>query len=509
MRRLGMGVVAVLAVISATVARSGAAPTVRLHDGAVRGERIAGGEVDAFLGLPFAAPPVGPLRWRAPQPEAAWIGVRDASRFGPHCLQSHPFPDMSFTDGAASEDCLYLNVYRPVGAKRGARLPVMVWIHGGGYAGGAASEPRHWGAALPKDGVVLVTVNYRLGLFGFLASPELTREAGVSGNYGLEDMVAALRWVKTNIAAFGGSPGNVTLFGESAGSFAVSTLMAVPSARGLFHKAIGESGGAFDSKAPASMAASEQKDAALLARLGAGSLDDLRAVPAQTLLDRFVAAGAPAMGPVVDGRFLPQSVADTYAAGRQAHVPLLAGWNRDEAAGAVKTTTAQAWSALAPQRFGDDATAFLAVYPAESDARAVRSTIDYLSDGFIVCGTWTWIDAHRKTGGAPIWRYQFDLAAPKSRFHDAAAFHSDEIEYVFGTLDSRPQATWRDEDRMLSGQVMRYWTNFAKTGDPNGAGLPAWPRFDAGGKVLRLDSPITVADDDRAAACAFVMAHQR
>ena len=452
---------------------------------------------------------MGPLRWKAPQPEAAWGGVRDASRFGPHCLQSHAYPDMSFADGAASEDCLYLNVYRPAGARPGAKLPVMVWIHGGGYAGGAASEPRHWGAALPRDGVILVTVNYRLGLFGFLTSPELTREAGASGNYGLEDMVAALRWVKSNVAAFGGDPANVTLFGESAGSFAVSTLMAAPPARGLFQKAIGESGGAFGAHAPAPLSAREQKDAALLAQLGGPTLDAARAVPAQALLDRYVAAGAPSLGPVVDGHFLTEPPSDAFAAGRQAHIPLLAGWNRDEAAAAVKSMTAETWTAFARQKFGDKAPAFLALYPGASDAQATRSAIDFRSDGFIVCSTWTWIDAHRRTGGSPIWRYQFDLAAPKSRFHEAVAFHSDEIEYVFGALDSRPEAKWRDEDRVLSGQVMRYWTNFARTGDPNGAGLPVWPRFDATGKVIHLDDPITANHDERAAECAFVAANER
>jgi para-nitrobenzyl esterase len=508
-RYLGLALaslVATVALFAAAPVSAAGEPIVATRDGAVRGEPIADGKVDAFLGLPYAAPPVGPLRWRSPQPEAAWRGVRDASRFGPHCLQTHVFDDMVFSDGAPSEDCLYLNVYRPAHARPGARLPVMVWIHGGGYMGGAASEPRHWGSALPREGVVLVTLNYRLGVFGFLALPELTREAGGSGAYGLEDMVAALRWVKDDIAAFGGDPANVTLFGESAGSFAVSTLMASPEAKGLFQKAIGESGGAFGFYAPQPLATQEKFGTAIVERLGGGALDTLRALPAEDLLARYAKAGSPRFTPAIDGRVLVESVADAYAAGRQAHIPLLAGWNRDEIPmGLEKPTTASSWQAAAKTRYGDRADAFLTLFPGGSDAQAQRSATDAASDGFIICQTWDWIEAHRRTGGAPIWRYQLDLAAPPSRFHPIeAAFHSDDIEYVFGVLDSRPGAHWREVDRKLSDEMMRYWTNFARTGDPNGPGLPRWPQFGASGRVQRLDAITASAPDDRAAACGFL-----
>jgi para-nitrobenzyl esterase len=244
--------------------------TVKTEQGKAHGKTINDGKVKAFLGLPYAAPPVGELRWKAPQPPAKWKGVRDATKFGAHCAQVHVFDDMIFQDGANSEDCLFLNVYAPADAKAKSKLPVMFWIHGGGYSGGSASEPRHNGDFLPLKGVVLVTINYRLGVFGFLATADLAKEAnGAAGNYGLLDMVAALQWVKANIRNFGGDPENVTIFGESAGSFAVSTLMASPMARGLFQKAIGESGAAFSDTLPTdALEAREKQDGQWVASLG-------------------------------------------------------------------------------------------------------------------------------------------------------------------------------------------------------------------------------------------------
>jgi para-nitrobenzyl esterase len=248
--------------------------TVKTEQGKVQGKTINDGKVKAYLGLPYAAPPVGDLRWKAPQPPAKWQGMRDATRFGAHCAQGRVFDDMVFEDAGPSEDCLFLNVYAPADATDKSKLPVMFWIHGGGYSGGASSEPRHNGDFLPLKGVILVTINYRLGVFGFLATADLAREAnGVAGNYGLADMIAALQWVKGNIREFGGNPGNVTIFGESAGSFAVSTLMASPAAKGLFHKGIGESGGAFSSTlAYDSLETREKADGEWVASLGVKSL---------------------------------------------------------------------------------------------------------------------------------------------------------------------------------------------------------------------------------------------
>jgi para-nitrobenzyl esterase len=472
-----------------------AAPlTVQTAQGTVRGKTINDGKVRAFLGLPYAAPPVGDLRWRPPQPPAGWKSERDATSFGAHCAQVHLWDDIVFEDSGASEDCLFLNVYVPADSNAGSKLPVMVWIHGGGYTVGASSEPRHNGDFLPLKGVVLVTINYRLGVFGFLATTELAKEGnGTAGNYGVFDMVAALQWVKANIGNFGGDTDKVTIFGESSGSYAVSSLMASPLAIGLFHKAIGESGAAFENLTPDdSVEAQELKDDKWMASLGVKSLKELRAVPTARIL---AAANGIHFDSVIDGRLLTEPVTATFAAGRQARVPLLAGWNRDEGSFA-KATTAEKWKALAVNNFKTRAAEFLALYPGNTDEQATRSAIDYAGDGFIAFDTWKWIEAHRKSGDSPVYRYRFDLPALPSKYHPVAfAFHSDDIEYVFGTLDTRPGETIRPEDRKLSEQMISYWTNFARTGDPNGPGLPPWPKYDSAGSLIHLDSPITSGPD--------------
>jgi para-nitrobenzyl esterase len=472
--------------------------TVKILQGKVHGRTVNNGKVEAFLGLPYAAPPVGDLRWKAPEPPAKWKGVREATKYGAHCMQTNAFADMIFQDSGPSEDCLYLNVFAPADATPKGKLPVMFWIHGGGDEAGSGSEPRHNGDFLPLKGVVLMTINYRLGVFGFLATPGLEKEAGAAGNYGLLDMVAALEWVKKNIGQFGGDPGNVTIFGESAGSSAVSTLMAAAPARGLFQKAIGESGGAMDvgSRGPAEQAEREKREQLWVESLGAANLAQWRALPTERILAGAAAKGAPHFSVVVDGRLLTESVADTYAAGKQAHVPLLAGWNRDEFFFPAMGMTAEKWKEFAATTFGDHAAEFLTFFPGDSDEQAVRSAIDYNSDSFIAFATWKWIEAQAKTGDAPVYRYHFELAASPSKFHPGSyAFHSDDIEYVFGTLDTRPGAALRPEDRKLSEEMMGYWTNFAKTGDPNGPGLPEWPRFDKDRDVIHLDSTITSGAD--------------
>jgi para-nitrobenzyl esterase len=473
--------------------------TVKTEQGKVVGKTINDGKVKAFLGLPYAAAPVGDLRWKAPQPPAKWKDTRNATQFGAHCAQLHVYDDMIFQDAAGSEDCLFLNVYAPASASANSKLPVMFWIHGGGYSGGASSEPRHNGDFLPLKGVVLVTINYRLGVFGFLATADLAKEAnGATGNYGLQDQVAALRWVKENIKNFGGDPGNVTIFGESAGSFAVSTLMAAPSARGLFQKAIGESGAAFGDTLPAdALNLREKADGAWVDSLGVKSLAELRALPADKILAATKSKGMTGFWPVIDGKFLTEPVPETFAAGKQAHVPLLAGWNKDEGSFfAIRPVTAEQFKGMIGGLYKERADEFLKLYPADTDAEALRSAIDYGSDNFIAFGTWKWIEAHKKTGESPIYRYHFELAASPSKFHPGSfAFHSDDIEYVFGTLDTRPGATVRPEDRKLSEQMMSYWTNFARTGDPNGPGLPNWPRYDKDGLLIHLDSTITTSPD--------------
>ena len=474
--------------------------TVKTGQGKVHGKTINDGKVKAFLGLPYAAPPVGDLRWKAPEAPAKWKGQRDASKYGAHCAQNHVFDDMVFQDGENSEDCLFLNVYAPVDATPKSKLPVMFWIHGGGFSGGASSEPRHNGDFLPLKGVLLVTINYRLGVFGFLATTDLAKEGnGPAGNYGLLDMVAALEWVKANIREFGGNPDNVTIFGESAGSAAVSTLMASPLAKGLFHKGIGESGGALGTGVLSydSLEACEKKDGEWVASVGATTLKQLRAIPTAAILESVKGKGVVGFGPDIDGKLLTEPVADTYAAGRQAHVPLLAGWNRDEGSfAAMGGMTVEKYKGMAAALFKERAAQYLTLYPGDTDEQALRSAIDFASDSFIAFGTWKWLGAHRKTGASPVYRYHFELVAPPSKFHPGTfAFHSDDIEYVFGTLDTRPGAVWRPEDRKLSDQMMSYWTNFAKTGDPNGPGLPEWPTYGESDPLIHLDSTITSGSD--------------
>jgi len=466
---------------------------VQIDTGKIQGALAAGGQVRAFKGIPYAAPPIDSLRWKEPQPAATWKGVRQATEFGSHCVQTGGYPDMVFHDPGPNEDCLTLNVWVPVAAKSNklpAKLPVMVWIYGGGYTTGGTSEARQNGEFLAKRGVIVVSMNYRLGIFGFFSHPELTAESPhhASGNYGLMDQAAAIQWVRRNIEAFGGDPANVTIFGESAGSFSVSAQMASPVSKDLIAKAIGESGGAFSSTGLSfdSREQTEQRNVTFArAAFSTTDLEKLRRVPPDALVNAATAKtpAAPRFGPNVDGYFLPDSVANIYAAGKQAHIPLLAGWNSGEGQAQVvnakQKVTAESFTAQAKKDFGDNAERFLTLYPAATDEQAVQSAIDLSGDRFIAHSTWLWLEAHVKTGQSPTYRYLFALGSPGDTNHAAAfgAFHSDDIEYVFGTLDSRPGAVWRPEDRKLSDQMGQYWTNFAKTGNPNGAGLPDWPTY--------------------------------
>jgi para-nitrobenzyl esterase len=483
---------------------------IKTEQGTVHGKAMNDGKVRAFLGVPYAAPPVGELRWKPPQPPTKWKGVRDATNFGARCPQWAIWADYIFLDSGPSEDCLHLNIYAPATATDASRLPVMFWIHGGGYAAGAGSEPRYTNSLLPLHGVVLITIDYRMGVFGFLASEDLAREGvGSAGNYGLQDMVAALRWVRKNIVEFGGDANNVTIFGESAGSFAVSTLMAVPEARGLFARAIGESGADFNGViGTSSLAERAKRDQAWVESLGVKSLTELRAVPMDRLLDEARKKGVVGFSPVVDGRFLPESAAEIYAAGKQAQVPLLAGWNRDERTDTLsKGMTAAKWKVFATEHYGAHAEGFLKAFPASSDEEAIRSADNYTTDQFIAFGTWQWVEAQAKTGGGPVYRYHFELPAPASEMHPEGryAFHSDDLEYVFGTLDARHGSVWRPEDRKLSEEMIGYWTNFAKTGDPNGPGLPEWRRYDETGEVMHLDADSKASPDTTKTRYEFLL----
>lgn len=485
-------------------------------DGVLEGVVSPDGKVRTFKGIPYAAPPVGPLRWRPPQPVIPWAGVRKASDYGARAMQGPIYSDMVFNDSGPSEDCLYLNLWMPENRPQ-ARLPVMVWIHGGGFVAGSSSEPRQDAGNLSKKGVIVVSFNYRLGVFGFLALPELSRESGqgASGNYGLLDQVAALEWVKRNIAAFGGDPDNVTIFGESAGSESVSALMASPLARGLFRRAIGESGALFSAVPPTKTRAKAEDAGVRFARaaFGTASLEALRSRSAREVLGAALKLPWDYFDPDIDGYFLPANCRSIFAAGGQSHVPLLAGWNRDEGHfdsffGKEKPNVAN-YVAHARARFGPRAEEFLRLYPAATDAEARRAAQDLAGDDFIVHDTWKWIEAHLRTGGSPVYRYEFDQTLPLPEGAppgtEATASHSWEIEYVFRVLSSR-HLPWRPEDREVSELMSSYWTNFAKTGDPNGPGLAPWPAYGArdGYQVMRIAANPGAAPDGRRARQEFL-----
>jgi len=487
----------VLLISMTLAARALADNQVRIDSGVIEGTAAADPGVRAFLGIPFAAPPLGDLRWREPQPVAPWDGVRKATKFGPRPMQGSIFSDMVFRDKGPSEDCLYLNVWTPA-RSAGAKLPVMVWIFGGGFEAGGTSEPRQYGGHLATKGVVVVSMNYRLGVFGFFSHPELTAESGrgASGNYGLMDQTAALRWVQRNIAAFGGNPANVTIFGESAGSYSVSAQMASPTARGLFHKAIGESGSLVGTRRiPAhviTLAAAEKNGVEFADAMGAKSIADLRSRSSRAVMRAALDDKTLKIGAVVDGYVLPKDVYSIYAEGSQAHVPLLAGWNADEsrvyAVFGTKRPTAKSFSDAVRVEYGDLADAVLRLYPAGTDEEAVRSAGDLAGDRFIVSSTWSWIEKQLSTGGEPVYRYQFDRVIPltpgtvingrPATAADVGSPHAGEIPYVFGALaSSSKDVPWQPEDLALSDMISTYWSNFAKTGNPNSKDVPEWPRY--------------------------------
>ncbi len=442
---------------------------VTISTGRISGAPGRDPSIQVFKGIPYAKPPVEAMRWKAPQLPASWEGVRAATAFGHDCMQL-PYPQSSLyyqPPKPMSEDCLYLNVW--TGAKSAnEKRPVMVWIHGGAYTRGSGATPTYDGENFASKGVVLVTVNYRLGVFGFLSHPELTKESDVksSGNYGLLDMVKALEWVKQNIAAFGGDPQRVTVFGESAGSSAVNYLQASPLAKGLFHRVIGQSGANFGNRV-VSLQANEKEGL----KLGE-SIAELRAKPASELVK---AAGS--FRPAVDKWFLPEDVSAIFAKGHHNDVPVLAGYNQDEGTTlAPWTGNAQYFTGMLKQRYGVYADELLKLYPAGDDEEAARSYYASFRDQGMGWQMRTWVRAV-KAGKSPAYLYYFKRVPPGPEFKKYGAFHAAEIQYAFGNLN--PRRTWDEADRELSAAMADYWVNFATTGDPNRKGLSVWPKYEA------------------------------
>lgn len=441
------------------------------------------GNVLAFKGIPYAAPPVGDLRWRSPVRAAKWSDTRDARQYGAICMQKMPNPDNGIGQYPASEDCLTLNVFtqtaRPYPDEMiQPKLPVMVWIHGGGFVNGSGSAELYDGSQLAKRGVVVVTINYRLGRFGSFAHPLLTQEAngGQVANYGMLDMIASLEWVKRNIRAFGGDPNNVTIFGESAGGMAVQKLMTTPLARGLFHKAAVQSGAGrenvlFLDKPNARGLPSAESDGDTFVKslkVDAKTPADLRAISA----DAIIAAGDPSTfaggGPILDGKIFPAGIVDTFKAGKEAQVPYLVGYNSAEFPSKPADVDGSLTRTIGAK--SADLPALVATYPDQDDMAArIVGDIIFGEPARYLAGLHA---AH----GQPTYLYRFDVLSPSVRAKYKGTPHAQERQYVFDTLHASPYPT-DDNDKAQAQFAVSYWTNFAKAGDPNGASLPAWPRY--------------------------------
>jgi para-nitrobenzyl esterase len=496
------------------------ATQVRTVNGIIEGVLDEERGVRIFRGVPFARPPVGDLRWRPPQPVEDWDGVRPAKEFGPRPMQMRPFGDMNFRSPCTSEDCLYLNVWAPA-ASDAERLPVLVYFYGGGNIAGDSSEPRYDGTSMACRGIVAVTVNYRLQVFGFFSHPELTAESphNASGNYGYMDQQAALAWVRENIAAFGGDPDRVTIAGESAGSISVCAQMVSPLSRGLFAGAIGESGGLINPTLPAIPLEDAEKNGLEIAeRVGASSLAELRAIPAEQLLQAVADLGPQRFTGVIDGHFFPKDPVDILVSGEQAKVPLLVGWNSEEmnyrALMGDVPPTVEGFRQVVTELYGEQAEEVLRLYPTETDEEVAQAATDLAGDRFISYSTWKWGDAHAQTGGQPVYRYYYCRPRPPMRpeMGDAVpglaggvvrgeearahvmppargAVHSAEIEYALGNLDSNMVYAWTPEDYQVSATMQSYFANFIIKGDPNGPGLPHWPALNEGDTphLMRID----------------------
>jgi para-nitrobenzyl esterase len=505
-------------IMALSTASGFSADRVKLANGTIEGTAEASG-LREFKGIPFAEPPIGNLRWTAPRPVKNWIGVRQATKFGPRCMQQSLFGDMNFRSSGMSEDCLYLNVWTPA-KSASERLPVLVYFFGGGFVAGDGSEPRYDGAGMARKGMVAITVNYRLGVFGFLAHPDLTKESAhhASGNYTLLDQNAALVWVQQNVAAFGGDPRKITIAGESAGSAAVSAQMASPLSRDLIAGAIGESGSIIATLPPVSLADAEEQGRKFAASLGASDIAALRGMTSAQLLEAAGKPGVARFSPVIDGYFFPEPPLAIFSAGKQAHVPLLAGWNSEEmnARGALgrDEPTLENFEKAVRRLYGADAEAVLKEYAASNNEEALQSATDLAGDRFIAYSTWKWIELSGQTGGKPVYRYYYSRPRPRMtpEMGNATAglaggvirgtgapatpappargaVHSAEIEYAMGNLATNKVYQWTPDDYKVSSTMQDYFANFVRTGNPNGSGLPEWPSANAGGTtpVMQID----------------------
>lgn len=478
-----------------------------IENGIIEGNYDTKTGIQTYFGIPFAEPPVGELRWKAPQPVKNWKGVKITKKFAPRPMQTVVFGDMNSRSDGVSEDCLYLNVWTP--AKRNTKgLPVLLYYYGGGNVAGDGSEPRYDGEAMAKKGIVVVTCNYRLNIFGFLSHPELTAESPykASGNYGMLDQHAALKWVKTNIDKFGGDPNKITLAGESAGSIAVSCQMASPLSRGLIAGAIGESGAAINpTLAPVPLAEAEKQGVEFLQKAGIKSIKELRAMSAREIYEIYNESKRFGFPIVIDNYFLPKSLPEIFAAKEQAQVPLLLGWNSAEIPGGAfmfgMKNTPENFITRVKKEYPDTYEEVLKLYPHSTESEVENSATQLASDRFISYSTWKWFDLHRNNSNQPVYRYLYSKLRPElvdktlasglaggtvkadantPRPKPLGAPHACEIEYCMGNLHLIKEYAWTVDDYKVSETMSNYFANFIKTGNPNGDKLPNWEVAKAG-----------------------------
>jgi para-nitrobenzyl esterase len=527
-RYAGFLIVCTLAVVLGITMLQGATSPeqVKTVNGVIEGATLPSG-IRVFRGIPFAAPPVGDLRWKAPQPVKSWTGVRSATQFGQNCMQRPIYGNMGFRGPGMGEDCLYLNVW--TGAKSASeKLPVLVYFFGGGLMAGDGSEPRYDGESMAQKGIVSVTISYRLTVFGFLAHPELTEEAPyhASGNYGFLDQNAALKWVQANIAAFGGDPRRVTIAGQSAGSRSTSIQLLSPLSKNLIAGAIMESGSVVSATDPPTLAEAEKKGLQFMAAAGASSLKELRAIPADKLLELTAQREDSRFGPVADNYLLPTgSLVDYIAAGKAAHVPVLEGANSQEQSYLTvlgdNPVTPEGFAATVKKLYGPDADRVLAAYPSVQTKDQVMDTAMMMgSENPMGYNMWLFGESFRKGSGKPVYRYLYsrprkrflgasnqlpgqaggvvtDAAAAAKRPPDRGAAHSAEIEYALGNLSTNSRFAWEPADYKLSQLMEEYFANFIKTGDPNGSTVPKWPAYTPGNEfqIMHFDVESSAGPD--------------
>lgn len=503
-----------LAAMSLTIGASAQdAPQAQTGNGILEGINESG--IKVFKGVPFAAPPVGNLRWAAPQPVQKWDGIRKADEFGPNPMQENVFGDMMFGTKKMSEDCLYLNIWTPA-KTMDEKLPVFIYFNGGGLMAGSGSEPRYAGLSMARRGIVAITANYREGIFGFFAHPQLSKETSYkgSGNYGFLDQAAAIKWVKDNISAFGGDPDRITIMGESAGSMSVSALMASPLTRNLISQAMASSGSVLGSRPVLSLKEAEEAGVETTKRLGCKSIKDLRALSADELMKRAAVKSVPSYN--IDNYFFTEQPAETYAKGEQAQVPCLIGNNSSEMVPAYilqgKAATIENLKPIVEKAFNVSADKLLPMYGINTDADIMKLPGYQLAgDIFIAYATWKWMDVQQQTCSKPVYRYVFCRPRPdmviknkeaglaggvQDKKSDApaapkipGAIHSADIEYEMGNLSTNNVFAWNADDYAVSDIFQSYYANFIKTGNPNGLGLPEWTPINgqAVAPVMQID----------------------